>query len=149
MKNISWGNPTWIFLHTFVSKINKNNFNENKNDMVDIIISICSNLPCPECSNHAIEFLNTVHFKNVTKKEDLIEILYVFHNQINKNLNKPEFDEEKLEIYNSKDIKESLDTFLKAYNMRLPSALMNLSFRRTKVIKKIKVFFSKNIELFK
>ena len=149
MKNISWGNPTWTFLHTFVSKINKNNFNENKHDMIDIIISICSNLPCPECSNHAIEFLNTVYFKNVTKKEDLIEILYVFHNQVNKNLRKPEFSEEKLEIYNSKDMKEILDTFLKAYNMRPPSALMNLSFRRNSVTKKIKDFFSKNIELFK
>jgi len=149
MKNISWGNPTWIFLHTIVSKINKLHFNENKEYIIDIITSICFNLPCPECSTHSIEFLNTVNFQNVNKKEDLIEILYVFHNQVNKNLHKPEFDEKQLEVYNSKDITETLNTFLKSYNMRLPSALMNLSFRRTKVTKKIIEYFSKNKELFK
>ncbi len=149
MKNISWGNPTWIFLHTIAAKINEEQFSKNKEILIDIIKSICYNLPCPECSKHAIEFLNTVHFQNITKKQDLIEILYVFHNQVNKNLRKPEFIEEKLELYNSNDIIETLNTFLKSYNMRLPSALMNLSFRRNKVSNKVKEYFSKNKELFK
>ena len=77
------------------------------------------------------------------KKEDLIEILYVFHNQVNKNLRKPEFHEENLETYKSNDITEKLNIFIKSYSMRLPSALMNLSFRRSQVIKKIKDFFLK------
>lgn len=149
MKNTSWGNPTWIFLHTMVEKINKNKFDENKEIIIDIIKSICFNLPCPECSKHSIEFLNTIHFQNVKKKEDLIEILYVFHNQVNKNLRKPEFHEENLETYKSNDIIEKLNIFIKSYNMRLPSALMNLSFRRSHVIKKITEYFSKNKELFK
>lgn len=148
MKNTSWGNPTWIFLHTIVSKINKYKFNENKEVIIDIIKSICFNLPCPECSKHSLEFLNTIKFQNVTKKEDLIEILYVFHNQVNKNLRKPEFQEENLEIYKSYDITEKLNIFLKAYNARLPNALMNLSFRRTKITKKIIEYFSKNKEVF-
>jgi len=148
MKNISWGNPTWVFLHTIAAKIHKEHFSKNKELLIDIVKSICYNLPCPECSKHAIEFLNTVHFQNITKKEDLIEILYVFHNQVNKNLRKAEFREEKLEVYNSKDITETLIIFLKSYNMRLPSALMNLSFRRNEVSKKVKEYFSKNKELF-
>jgi hypothetical protein len=148
MSNTYWGAPTWIFLHTFVSKIKKEHFGSHKNKLIEYIIKICSNLPCPECSQHATIFLKTIRFENVTKKEDLIEILYVFHNQVNKNLNKPEFPDEILSTYSSKDINIVFNIFNSAFLKKLPNSLMAMSHARRILLKSIKKFLDENINSF-
>lgn len=149
MSNTSWGTNVWVFLHSLVSKINHKKFPENKNMLIEIIFKICSNLPCPECSQHSIEFLKTIHFNNVTKKEDLIEILFVFHNQVNKNLNKMEFPEKLLENYKNNNINTVLNNFITSFNIKtnVPS-LMTQSFIRRTITKDIKSYIENNLSIF-
>ena len=110
---------------------------------------MCSNLPCPDCSEDSVNFLKTVNFKNVTKKEDLIEILFVFHNQVNINLKKTEFPEKLLETYNNNNINIVLKRFIETFNKNTNNIrLMNQSFMRSIISKDIKNYIENNIHYF-
>jgi hypothetical protein len=145
----SWGNPTWVFLHTMVSKINHQSFHKHKDEIINYIFKICSNLPCPECSTHAIDFLKTVRFNNVSKKEDLIEIMYVFHNQVNKNINKKEFPIESLSIYTETDgIQNALLKFIPAYTKGVSPLLMAQTHARKMIISSLKTYIYNNLNIY-
>ena len=47
-----WGNIIWSFLHTFVENIDTETFKETKVNIIQLINTICTNLPCSLCSNH-------------------------------------------------------------------------------------------------
>jgi hypothetical protein len=47
-----WGNIIWSFLHTFVENIDTETFNKLKVEIIKLINTICTNLPCSLCSNH-------------------------------------------------------------------------------------------------
>ena len=84
INKMKWGKPTWYFLHTLAEKVKTENFDKIKNQLLNIIYSICCNLPCPTCATHAQAYLNKINFKNITSKDQLKNILYVFHNSLNK-----------------------------------------------------------------
>lgn len=134
----TWGNPTWLFLHTLVSKIKSDNFSKIKQYIQDIIIKLSTNLPCPECSNHSSQFLKNVKFENVKSKEDFIEILYVFHNDVNKRLNKEIFPKENLKNYESFDIEKLFNNVYTEFNKPMAQKLMLSSFHRNRTLKEIK-----------
>ena len=48
-----WGNNIWYLFHTIAYKIKEDEFNNIKQDLFYIVKTICQNLPCPECSEHA------------------------------------------------------------------------------------------------
>ena len=96
-----WAPPTWIFFHTFAAKVNKQFFEANRGQCLSIIKMACSCLPCPECTGHATTFMKTVNGNNVKTKEDLINMLFTFHNTVNKRLGKSQFTKESLVMYNS------------------------------------------------
>ena len=58
-----WGSTTWYLFHTLIHKIKESEFLNLKNDYVYIIKTICSNLPCPECSQDATKLLSKVNFE--------------------------------------------------------------------------------------
>tara|TARA_Y100000816_G_C25896669_1_gene467767 strand:+ start:58 stop:516 length:459 start_codon:yes stop_codon:yes gene_type:complete len=149
MSNKSWGPIIWVFLHTLVAKIKNTEFKNNKEKLIEIIFKVCSNLPCPDCSEDSVKFLRTVNFKNATKKEDLIEILFVFHNQVNINLKKTEFPEKLLETYNNNNINIVLKRFIETFNKNTNNIrLMNQSFMRSIISKDIKNYIENNIHYF-
>ena len=76
-----WGTPTWIFFHTLAAKIKDGHFTQIGQQTIRNIIQICGLLPCPECSVHAKQFWSRVNVNKVNTKEDLINILFVFHNK--------------------------------------------------------------------
>ena len=81
-----WAPPTWIFFHYFANKINEKFFISNRKECLDIIKLICNNLPCTECTKHAKRFMLTVNETNIKTKQDLINMLFCFHNIVNKRL---------------------------------------------------------------
>jgi hypothetical protein len=83
-KPMKWGEPTWFLFHTIAEKIKPEHFNEYKNELFEIIKTICYTLPCPDCAKHATEYINKVHFQNIRSKEDLQLLLWSFHNEVNK-----------------------------------------------------------------
>ena len=87
--NMPWGKPIWFLFHTLAQKVKSDSFPIVREGLLNIIYSICANLPCPVCSKHAVDYFNKINFNNIRTKDELIQTLYVFHNEVNK---KKKFD---------------------------------------------------------
>jgi len=83
-KKVKWGEPTWFLLHTLSVKVKESEFKNIRMDLLNRIYAICTNLPCPDCSNHAKIYLDNINFNTIQTKEDLKILLFVFHNEVNK-----------------------------------------------------------------
>ena len=70
-KTMLWGEPVWFLLHTLVEKVNESTFPHIRNSFIQFIIRICGNLPCPECANHATQYLQGINFQAITTKMQL------------------------------------------------------------------------------
>lgn len=78
-----WGPATWYLFHTLSYKLNPLYFNELKDQLLDYFISICSNLPCPECAEHAKQELKHLDKSKITNKKELCMYFIHFHNKVN------------------------------------------------------------------
>ena len=78
-----WGNPTWTFFHVIAEKIHPQYFDEIRESMLNIIYTICVNLPCPECAMHAKQFLDSINFQSIQTVDDFRTMLWKFHNTVN------------------------------------------------------------------
>ena len=107
-----WGPSTWIFMHTLAAKIKETSFPLIGPNVIHILIQICNNLPCPECSQHAREFWSKVKTVNIKTKTDLINLLFVFHNMVNKRKQSRPFKYENLQYYERLRNRQMLETFL-------------------------------------
>ena len=81
---MKWGPPVWFFFHTLAEKVKSDKFDDLKNEMVDIIRSICNTLPCPICAEHATNYMKKIHNNSIQSKDDLKLMLFQFHNEVNK-----------------------------------------------------------------
>jgi hypothetical protein len=92
-----WGNITWYLFHGIAEKIKEEKFSENKDLIINIIKSICGNLPCPDCADHATKTLNSINFNTINSKNELKEFLFKFHNIVNQRIKKQQFKFEELD----------------------------------------------------
>ncbi len=118
-----WAPQTWNFFHTFAAKINDTFYQQNKEQCLQIIKLTCQSLPCPECTKHATQFMNTVNSKNVKNKEELIEMLYTFHNIVNIRLGKHPADRKVLQNYNFVRFDIVYLNFINGYQSRYGSIM--------------------------
>ena len=63
-----WGPPIWALFHTMIEKVKEESFQSLGPQMFSLIKQICQYLPCPDCANHAIIFLNKVNAKTILTK---------------------------------------------------------------------------------
>ena len=82
-KKMDWGEPTWFLFHTLAEKVKEEEFQNIRVELLNIIYSICSNLPCPVCSTHAKQHLNGTNFNNIQTKQQLKDFFFHFHNIVN------------------------------------------------------------------
>tara|TARA_Y100000389_G_scaffold38744_1_gene33128 strand:- start:18504 stop:18959 length:456 start_codon:yes stop_codon:yes gene_type:complete len=99
VKKEDWGNAVWLLFHTIGEKIDEDFFKNNNTLIIDLIVLICSNLPCPDCANHAKETLKLANLNNIKSKDDLKKFFWTFHNIVNKKLKKQIITFEYLELY--------------------------------------------------
>lgn len=100
-----WGNALWKFFHVLPGKINEANCSPQTIKTIFIYIkNICRILPCPICSQHATELLSKVNENQCITKKGLKDILYVFHNNVNKKNNKKLYAYENLKEYEKHNI---------------------------------------------
>ena len=95
-KPMKWGEPTWFLFHTLAEKIKPEYYAELQKELLNLIYTICSNLPCPNCAKHATQYLNAVNFNTLTTKESLQLLLHRFHNEVNLRKGFAEFPLEQL-----------------------------------------------------
>lgn len=127
-----WGNSIWYLFHTLAEKINATKFQEQKNNLFEIVKIICSNLPCPECSDHASKELRRVNINNINDKETFKLFLLEFHNRVNTRLQKPQFTLDELNNkYKLAKLNGILHNFNIVYNAPIPNEkMMAHSFHR-------------------
>ena len=145
-----WGNTVWYLFHTLAYNIKESDFSEVKTDFIYIIKTISSNLPCPECSSHAIYELEKVNFDNINSKEELKLLLFNFHNYINRKLQKSQFEYSELDKkYSQANINIIYNNFFIIFNSNsnIPQ-LMSASFHRKHNLPNIKIALDKIISKF-
>lgn len=99
MKKKDWGNAVWLLFHTLAEKINPDQLSELP-ALVAHISSICNNLPCPDCQQHATRVMTQVNKAHITaSKENLIHFLWTFHNDVNKRTKAALYPKESLDKY--------------------------------------------------
>jgi hypothetical protein len=111
-------------------------------------MQICNNLPCPECAQHAKEFWRKVKVANITTKYDLINLLYVFHNMVNKRKKTHPFKYDSLRIYEIKNVIDTYNQFSRNFNTRGNMNLINESFHRNMMLSSLRNWMMSNIQHF-
>jgi len=140
-----WGPSTWFFMHTLAAKIKESSFHLIGPNLIMYLIQICNNLPCPECSEHAKQFWSKVKTSNINNKTDLINLLFVFHNMVNKRKQIKAFKYENLKYYENKNLIETYNTFSQNFNTRGNMSLINESFRRNIMLTSLRKWIMTNI----
>ena len=130
-----WGNITWALFHILAEKINENKFFEVKNKLVKIIIGICGNLPCPDCSDDAVRILKQAYVRNIKTKNHFIEFMRQFHNIVNIKLHKRQVSILELQnLYKNSNINSIIQQFftiyrIKSYNPKMiPHSLQSIRY---------------------
>jgi hypothetical protein len=135
-------------MHTLAAKIKENSFSLIGPNLILILIQICNNLPCPECSQHAKQFWSKVKTSNIKNKTDLINLLFVFHNIVNKRKQLKAFKHENLNYYETKNVIETYNTFSKNFNTRGNMKLINEPFHRNMMLASLRNWLMANINHF-
>jgi hypothetical protein len=143
-----WGPSTWLFMHTLVSKIKEDSFKIIGNQLIYVLVQICHNLPCPECCQHAKQFWKNVKIENVKTKQELIALVFVFHNAVNKRKKYPLYKYENLNYYNDKNLIETYNIFSKNFNTRGNMNLISEEFHRKRMITSLKNWLTTNLKHF-
>ena len=94
---VKWGPAVWYGLHTLAEKVKDESFSKVREPLLKWIYSICTHLPCPDCSAHAKTYLDAVNFNTIQSKQDLKRLLFDFHNSVNMRKGYAQFSYEELD----------------------------------------------------
>ena len=149
MSKKRWGEPTWYFFHTFIEKMTDDFFVKKNKECIEIITSICHNLPCPYCKDHASAYIKKHKIENIRTREQMKLFLFNFHNDVNKRTKKPVVGIEILEQYKKIKFTNAYkffkqEFFKNYYNMRHFSGWI-----RDSLSKSIQTFIVNNIDHFR
>jgi len=149
-KKMTWGEPIWFLFHTLAQKVKPDSFPIVRTELLNNIFAICANLPCPICTNHAVEYLNKINFNTIQTKEDLIKMLFIFHNEVNARKKVPLFDYDEVgKKYSSAVTTNIIYNFFNNYDVKSRNIRMLANeFQKKKLILNMKVWFSANIQHF-
>jgi len=140
-----WGPPTWIFMHTLAEKVKEDHFHIIGPQIIGNIMQICFNLPCPDCADHSREFWSKVKIGNLKSKTDLKNLLYVFHNCVNKRKNNRPLKYENLNLYSSKSVVNTFNEFARNFNTKGNMKLLTESFHRGRLLTSLKGWLIANM----
>lgn len=149
-KKVKWGEPTWFLFHTLSVKIKESEFPKIRIELLNNIYSICTNLPCPDCANHAKTYLDGINFNTVQTKEDFKKLLHTFHNEVNKKKGYDYFPYEQLtEKYSLAITSNIIQNFMTHFSDRNRSIkLLATDLFRARLCISLKEWFNQNIHLF-
>jgi len=145
-----WGKPTWYLLHMMATKVKDNLFPEIRTQLLATIFSICSNLPCPTCAEHAKDYLTKINFLNVQTKEELKTVLFNFHNEVNQRKGYPTMTRmEHDNLYLRSDPVVIIQNFILAFNRKNKNIrLLSDDLTRQRMTDSLKEWFKRYIGYF-
>lgn len=149
MTTKTWGPPTWIFLHCLAHKIKEEHFINLKETIINLIIKICKNLPCPECAEHASLIMKHLKAENIHNKDDLKEMLFIFHNIVNERLEKEMYSEDELKMYDNYIFSVVIQNFLNSWkNFPHSQQMINNNFHRNLLLRSLTNFLKQHFHKF-
>jgi len=150
VKKMRWGEPTWFLFHTLAHKIKDEYFHEKKADILNTISLICANLPCPNCANHATEYMKRINIYAIQTKEDLKNMLFQFHNSVNQRKGFPLFSINDLESkYSPANTFNIIKNFMYFFQDKHFSVRMIANdLHRARITENLKQWFNDNINYF-
>ena len=145
-----WGPAIWFLFHTLAEKIKEESFHYIRVELLNNIYSICVNLPCPVCSAHAKEYMEKINFNTIRTKEDLKNMLFQFHNNVNLRKNVYLFPREQLDEKYSKAVTINIiQNFINHFSDKYRShKLIADDLMRSRITIILKKWFSNNINHF-
>lgn len=81
--HLLWGTYTWILFHWIAEQIKDEYFDSERVNLLSFIQRIISNLPCPNCREHASQYLIHSPLSLINTKDDMKNYIYHFHNAVN------------------------------------------------------------------
>jgi hypothetical protein len=146
MKKRDWGNAIWLLFHTLAEKI-KDEHPAELPMLVSHITSICTNLPCPDCQQHASKTMNQVNKNAIaSSKESLIDFLWKFHNDVNRRTNATYYPKEALDKYKTANTYNVVKHFITIMNATSNNEKTMLhGFHRGLYMKQFIDYMNKNI----
>jgi hypothetical protein len=149
-KPMKWGEPTWFLFHTLAEKIKPEYYQEIHKELLNLIYTVCSNLPCPTCAKHATQYLNAINFNTLSTKESLKMMLFRFHNEVNKRKGFVEFPIEQLSVkYSAANTVNIIHNFMPHFEDKSGSMkLIADNLHRSRVALQMRAWFNKNIGYF-
>ena len=133
-----WGPPIWRFFHILAENIHEEDYNKLIPQLFTLIRRTCVYLPCPECSEHATKFLAKIGPSDISNKTEFKNMLYLFHNMVNKKKGKQLYDHSNLNIYKNINIFFAFNQFSVVYNTKGNMKTLTESFQRQFVIRDFK-----------
>jgi hypothetical protein len=149
-KKLLWGEPIWFLFHTLAHKVKDLSFLKVKSELLNIIFLICTNLPCPDCANHATRYLQGINFDAILTKEQLKDMIFNFHNSVNMKKGYPIFPRDQLDSkYETAITVNIINNFYYKFDKSSHNQKMAAnSFHRTRTIQRMKSWITNNINNF-
>jgi hypothetical protein len=134
VKEMLWGEPTWFLFHTLAEKVKDEFFDEISSQLFNFIKQICNNLPCPECAQHASQYINGVNFDAIRNKSQLKILLFTFHNTVNNRKNYDKFDYADIDKYDTAITINIITNFFHHFGKKHYSVRMDISGHQRSII---------------
>jgi len=149
-KKMKWGEPTWFLFHTLAEKVKEEHFHSIRYELLNTIVIICKNLPCPDCANHASEYIKKIDFNSIKTKEDLKLLFFQFHNIINKKKKYPLFSIDELDLkYSNANLINIIQLFMFHFQDKHHSIRMLANdLYRSRIADQLKIWFNNYIQYF-
>lgn len=148
MSPSQWGPPTWRLFHCLAENIKEDRYPFLAQQLYSYIYQICSNLPCPDCSQHAKMFLAKVNAPRMTDKSHLRSMLFIFHNTVNKRKNKPQYEFDNLTIYQNINFIDAFNEFSKYYITKGNMNQINDNIYRGRILQNMRNWLLSNLHSF-
>lgn len=121
-----WGEPFWTFFHTFAERIRPDAFVALREEIFDLVRGICANLPCPNCTAHATEYMRRTDWAAIRNKDNFRIFLCQFHNHVNARNKYAPFDPLALsDTYANIPFGAAANRFLFFFQQKHSSTLLN------------------------
>ena len=149
-KKMKWGEPTWYLFHTLAEKVKDEYFQSIRLDLLNTIVIICQNLPCPDCANHATEYMKKINFSTIKTKQDLKLMLFQFHNVVNQRKKFLLFSINDLDSkYSNANTINIIHNFMYHFQDKNHSIRMiSNDIYRSRIADQLKTWFNNNIQYF-
>jgi hypothetical protein len=119
MSKEQWGRASWYLFHTLACKLKPERADLIK-PLLNVILNVCTNLPCQDCSAHAAKLLTSLNKETINTKRDLEIMLWMFHNKVNDKLGTQQIlIEECDELYSRAILVPVVNHFMLVMNQRI------------------------------